>query len=180
MIRAAIALAALCATAACATRPPAPDAALAQDRFVLERDLLGRTIGEGTFSTITGLERGFTAELNGGWDGETLTLVEDFVYDDGETDRKTWRLTRLASGEWRGTREDVVGAARGYYDGDVFRLEYRVDQPAENGRTMRLGFRDVLARRSDGVVINRATVGYYGVRVGRVELTITRVEDDDG
>jgi len=156
----------------CATRPAVP--AETSGRFVLEEDLLGRTVARGEFRTITGVRRGFTAHLNGTLSGDEFTLVEDFVYDDGERDRKTWRLTRVGGGRYVGTREDVVGEAIGVQDGDVFRLEYDVVLPSENGRGRQVRFRDVMAETADGVVINHATVGLWGLRVGRVELTIRR------
>ncbi len=165
--------------ASCASRPNLPAEFPMSDKpFKVERDLAGKTVGKGQFSAITGQKRGFTAYLDGTWDGQTLTLIEDFVYDDGEEDRKTWRLTKQANGEFSGTREDVVGTARGFMDGDVFRLEYDMRLPKEDGSPgMKVRFRDVLALREDGVVINDATVGYWGVRVARVSLEIERVDE---
>lgn len=160
-------------TTACATRPPAPAEASAT-AFVLERDLAGQRTARGEFRAITGVRRPFTAQLNGTWDGQTLVLVEDFAFDDGERDRKTWRLTRVGPGRYTGTREDVVGEAVGFQDGDVFRLEYDVILPTENGRGRKVRFRDVLALTSSGDVLNNATVGWFGLRVGSVTLTIER------
>ncbi|MGD9603384.1 MAG: DUF3833 family protein [Gammaproteobacteria bacterium] len=158
----------------CATAPEPPAEAV-RHAFVLEQDLVGRTIGRGRFSTITGVERTFTARLNGTWDGTTLTLVEDFEFDDGVKERKTWRLARTAHGTYTGTREDVEGQARGFMDDGMFRLEYVMRPPGEDGRPgPRLRFRDVLAKLPDGRVVNHATVGWWGLRVGRVSLVITR------
>jgi len=98
---------------ACATRLPVPEQTVAGP-FVIEEVLAGETVGRRRITTITGVDRSFTANLNGSWDGQVLTLVEDFVYDDGEVDQKTWRLTKLANGEYEGTREDVIGTARGF------------------------------------------------------------------
>lgn len=156
----------------CATRPSLPGDNAAGERFVLERDLAGKTVGRGAFNAITGANRPFTAYLDGTWDGATLTLVEDFEFDDGEKDRKTWRLTKQADGSFTGTREDVVGEAVGFYEGDAFRLEYFIRLGGEDGR--RVKFRDILYKREDGVVVNNATVGYFGLRVGRVNLEIRR------
>jgi len=157
---------------ACATRPPAPAETAAS--FQLERDLVGASVARGEFRAITGVRRPFTARLNGTWDGQTLTLVEDFEFDDGERDRKTWRLQRVGPGRYTGTREDVVGEAVGFQDGNVFRLEYDVILPTENGRGRKVRFRDVLALRGDGDVVNNATVGWFGLRVGSVSLIIER------
>jgi hypothetical protein len=160
------------ALAGCATAPSIPPQAATP--FVIEQDLLGRTLARGEFRAINGVRRGFDAELNGAWDGATFTLTEDFVYDDGARDRKTWRLTRTADGGYVGTREDVVGEARGYQDGAAFRLDYKVRLPSENGEGRVVRFRDVMVETADGVVINHANVGLWGLRVARVELTIRR------
>jgi hypothetical protein len=157
---------------ACATRPPIPAETSAP--FVLERDLVGESVARGEFRAITGVRRPFTARLNGAWEGQVLTLVEDFYFDDGERDRKTWRLERVAPGRYVGAREDVVGQAQGFQDGDVFRLEYDIVLPGENGRGRKVRFRDVIALRADGDVINNATVGWFGLRVGSVSLVIER------
>ena len=171
--RAAFAALAGATLTACATAPPRP-ANAAASTFVLERDLLGETTARGEFRAITGTQRGFTARLNGRLNGNTFTLVEDFAYDDGERDRKTWVLTRQANGEWSGVREEVIGTARGFQDGNVFRLEYDVRLPSENGEGRRVRFRDVLALDGDGAVLNDANVGWFGLRVARVSLVITR------
>lgn len=155
---------------ACATAPAAP--ANSAGAFVIERDLLGQATARGEFRSITGARRGFTAALDGSWDGETFVLAEDFVFDDGERDRKTWRLRQLPNGEFSGTREDVIGAARGYRDGDVFRLEY--DVMLGNGKGPKVRFRDVLANGAAGEVLNSARVSWHGLPVGAVQLTIRR------
>lgn len=157
----------------CATRPPIP--AETARPFVLTEALGGVTVGRGEFSVITGVRRGFDVRLEGKVENGEFVLVEDFVFDDGQKDRKTWRLREIAPGEWRGTREDVVSEARGFADGPAFRLEYLVDLPQEGGRSStRVRFRDVLAVTADGAVINRARITYYGFPVGRVELTFRR------
>lgn len=168
------ALAALFLLAACATRPALPRET-ASDTFVIEEDLAGQTVARGEFRAINGVRRGFTAYLDGVWDGRTFTLVEDFEFDDGQRDRKTWRLERVGAGEYVGTREDVVGQARGYQDGRAFRLEYDVRLLNEDGSPGRkVRFRDVMVLTPEGAVLNHATVGWLGVRVARVELTMQR------
>lgn len=155
--------------AACAAPPKAGD--LAGGRaFVLERDLTGKAVGRGRTTTITGVDRSFTVYLDGIWDEATatLTLIEDFEWDDGEEYRRTWVLSRQANGDWSGGREDTVGSAVGYQDGDVFRLRY--DLRLASGTVVTL--RDVFTTNADGVVVNRAVISKYGLRVGRVELEV--------
>lgn len=158
--------------AGCAGAPPVPKETRGQ--FVIERDLAGTSVARGEFSAINGVRRGFTAYLDGVVEGDTFTLSERFEYDDGEKDQKTWVLKRLPDGRYSGVREDVVGQASGFQDGDVFRLEYDIRLPNEKGEPgMKLRFRDVMAITADGKIINNANVSVWGFGVGRVNLTIT-------
>lgn len=162
------------ALVACATRPGVPSEAPKAAQFLPEVDLAGRSYGRGEFRSITGAQRGFDVELNGTWDGSTLTLVEDFKYTDGVRETKTWRLTKTAEGRYRGTREDVVGEAVGFTDGPAFRLEYTMAIPKKNGGVRNVKFRDVLVEDGAGGMINRANVSWYGVRVAQVDLKTQR------
>lgn len=160
---------------ACARAPQLP-AETGTEAFVIERDLEGSTVARGEFSAINGVRRGFTVYLDGVRSGETFTLKERFEYDDGERDHKTWVLTLKGPGEYAATREDVVGEARGWQDGVAFRLEYDVRLPNDKGEPgMKVRFRDVMVKTPEGLVLNRASVGKWGLAVGKVELAIKRV-----
>ena len=84
---------------------PAFAATPAPQKLVLEKFFRGPLVASGTFvNTRDGTTRGLKVRMIGTWDGKTLTLVEDFVYSDGERDRKTWRFTKVAEGRYTGTR----------------------------------------------------------------------------
>lgn len=156
------------ALAACSALPPSPEGARAP--ITLERAFVGRKIGAGLFRVdITGDERRFTARLNGRLEGDRLTVVEDFFYDDGEENRLTWVFDRAGPGRWTGRREDTVGVAEVVELGDEIRLSYTVDFAA-NGDVTRLGFEDVIYFAPDGRVINDAVVTRLGIPVGRVRF----------
>lgn len=136
----------------------------------MEEFFAGVTQGEGAFvNGWSGTERRFRVVIAGSWDGEELTLVEDFDYADGEKDRKTWRLKRRGPGTFTGIREDVVGQARVWTEGSHVRLEYSVQL---GGWTV--DFADILALRADGSLLNRAVVSKWGLRIGRVELVLRK------
>lgn len=160
----------------CATVPPSPTgptrALSLIDAFV------GRTVGRGVFSVpIAGIERGFDARLHGTVGtvrgAETLSVVEDFSYDDGETDRLTWVFTRTGPDTWSGAREDTVGTASVVETGTEVRLTYLADV-VSRGETTRLGFSDVIYRRADGLVINEAVVTRFGLPIGTVMFELRR------
>ena len=158
---------------ACATVPP-QGTALSQKGVVLERDFRGRSYAKGVFTNrITGSQRPFTVVLNGTWSGNILTLREDFVYEDGEKDVKTWVFTRTGPARWSGTREDVVGLADIIVEAGIVRLGYDIDLPTSSGK-VRLRFEDVIERNAQGLVVNRAIVSKFGLPLGDVDLTFSR------
>lgn len=156
--------------AACATQPEA-DAART---LVFEEFFPGRVTARGSFvNSFTGGVRGLSVVIDGSFEGKVLTLVEDFANDDGERDRKTWQLKRIGERTYEGTREDVIGLAKAYPDGDAMRLEYVVALKTEAWGDIHVRFRDILALEADGTLVNRAVVSKWGLRLGRVELRMT-------
>ena len=152
----------------CARVPADPEGDLPP--ISLDTALVGRLRGAGVFRIdLTGAERRFTADLNGTLTGDRLTVVEDFVYDDGQRDRLTWVFDRAGPGRWTGRREDTVGIAEVVETGTTIRLDYVADFASTEGVT-RLTFADVLYRGEDGRVINDAIVRRWGLPVARVRF----------
>lgn len=159
--------------AGCARVPVSPTGAL--EPLTLEQAFVGRLRGEGVFRVdLTGDERRFIADLNGTLSGDRLTVVEDFVYDDGQADRLTWVFDRAGPGRWTGRREDTVGEAEVLELGTEIRLTYTADFQSTEGVT-RLDFADVLYRAPDGRVINDAVVRRWGVPVATVRFEMTQL-----
>jgi len=146
--------------------------ALARD-FVLEKFFAGTTYADGQFSAINGVSRAFTVKLTGSWNGKRLKLVEDFVYEDGERDRKTWYFTKVAPNQYRGTREDVVGETLVTVRGDTARFTYQVYLDGE-ARTNKVRFRDRMTLRPDGTVLNNALVTKFGFPVAKTRVEFRR------
>jgi hypothetical protein len=160
--------------AACAGPPMLPVPAGAPS-VSLEGFFTGRTIGKGSFtSQIAGVNRGLTVVTRGRWDGRTLTLREDFFFDDGEKDVKTWRFTKIAPGRFEGTREDVIGKADIRQVGSTVQLTYTADVRAKDGSVTRLDFADTIAPIDGRRVLNEAVVSKFGVPIGRVSLVFER------
>ncbi|MEM1103822.1 MAG: DUF3833 domain-containing protein [Pseudomonadota bacterium] len=142
--------------------------------FVLEDYFQGEMTAYGVFDGRRGhLKRKFKVDLKGSWDGETLTLEEDFFYDDGETDRRVWKFTKTGPNSYVGRAGDVVGEARIEAAGDAVNLKYLVDLKLSDG-SVRVRFDDWLYLLEDGVAINRAFVRKFGFRVGEVSLVFVK------
>lgn len=154
--------------AGCARAPASPTGPLRP--ITLEDAFARRATGVGLFRVpLTGSERRFRAELDGRLDGDRLTVVEDFIYDDGEENRLTWVFDRNGPGRWRGRREDTVGYAEVVETGTEIRLSYLADFRSDEEVT-RLGFEDVIYYGPDGRVINDAVVTRWGLPLAKVRF----------
>lgn len=141
--------------------------------FAFETWFAGKSRATGSFRAINGVKRTFEVALNGKWDGRTLTLREDFVYDDGERDTKTWRFVKTGKGAYTGTREDVVGATKVIIKGDTARFSYKVYLDGKNRKNL-VSFSDVMRLGKDGRVINTAIVSKFGIPVARTRVVFSR------
>lgn len=168
-ILAAFAGLAMATLAGCAGRPDLDDTNLSGRDLELERYFDGNLVAYGQFQDLFGTVRErFKVEINGTWDGETLTLVEDFVYDDGRTEQRVWTLEKTGEETWSGTADGVQGTALGTERGDTFNWAYTIDLPLADGSTQRLKFDDWMWLMADGRLLNRAYVSRFGVTVGDV------------
>lgn len=141
--------------------------------FSLEKFFAGTTYADGSFRAVNGVSRTFKVKLTGSWNGKRLKLVEDFVYDDGERDRKTWLFTKTADNRYKGTREDVVGGTLVTVRGDTARFTYRVNLDGEaRGNVVR--FHDTMTLRPDATVLNTAWVTKFGLPVARTRIEFRR------
>ncbi len=135
----------------------------------LEDFFKGKTYAYGSFGAINGLSRSFRVDLTGKVSGKVLTLREDFRYDDGERDTKTWVFTRTGPNTYSGTREDVVGETKVRLSGDTARFTYRVDlNPGGDPNIVR--FHDKLVLKDDGTLRNTALVTKYLLPIARVRV----------
>lgn len=140
--------------------------------FVLEDYFEGKTRAWGLFTDRAGnLKRDFVVDITGTWDEatRTLTLEEDFVYDDGEEQRRVWTVRKTGENSYTGTAADVVGEAKGATMGNAFNWTYTLALPFK-GRNINLQFDDWMWLQPNGVLMNKATVKKWGFTVGEVTI----------
>lgn len=147
----------------------------------LEEFFEGDTVAWGIFEDRFGnLRRQFRVNITGTVDGDTLTLDENFLYDDGEKANRIWVIKNLGAGEdglthYEGQAEDINGSARGRIAGNALNWIYDIDlQMGE--RQLRVRFNDWIYQQDDHVAINRAYVSKFGVEIGSVTLVFMRGE----
>jgi hypothetical protein len=167
-------LAVLLGLAACTGKPSLDDPKLSDDTLRIEEFFDGHVVAQGQFQDVFGtVRRRFNVDIDGTWDGQTLTLVEDFVYEDGSTERRIWKMTKTGPDTWTGSADGVLGAAKGQARGDTFNWNYRIDLPVPDG-TLRVQFDDWLWKLGPTRVYNRGYMKKYGVDIGEVQITFDK------
>jgi hypothetical protein len=141
----------------------------------IETYFAGKTRAWGIFQDRFGkLRRQFTVDILGRRDGADFVLDEDFVYGDGTTERRVWRIRSLGLGRYEGRSEDVIGVASGSVTGNVLNWRYAMRLKV-SARTLRVFFDDWMFLLPDGVLLNRARVSKWGVRLGEVTLAFRKL-----
>ena len=115
----------------------------------------------------------FTVLMLCSWNGDDGVLDEDFTYSDGTKQKRIWRLKKLPDGRYTGRADDVVGEAQGQIRGNTFYWTYTLNLPVD-GRNIEVQFDDWMYLMTDKVMLNKATMSKFGVRLGEVTLSFTK------
>lgn len=113
--------------------------------------------------------RRFEVDIVGTVEGNTLTLVEDFVFDDGEVDQRIWVITKLEDGRYEGKAEDIIGVATGAEQGNVLQWRYDFELQMDDS-TVTVAFDDWLYRQDEKHVFNLTKIKKFGIEVGTITL----------
>jgi hypothetical protein len=148
------------------------------DQYVGEKPVLdlkeyfnGTLDAYGVFTDRSGtVVKRFTVVMRCSWQGDEGILDEDFVYSDGTTQKRIWRLKKLPNGAYTGRADDVVGEASGRTVGNAFQWGYTLRLPVD-GKEYDVQFDDWMYLMSDKVMLNKATMSKFGVRLGEVTLS---------
>jgi hypothetical protein len=138
----------------------------------------GRLEGHGMVTDRSGMvTRRFVVTIQGTWRDGVGTLDEDFVWSDGERERRVWTLRQApgAPGGWTGTAADVVGEAAGRTSGNALQWAYTYRLKTKEGKTYDLQFDDWMFLIDRQVLLNRATMRFWGVRVGEVIISFRKI-----
>lgn len=159
--------------AGCAS-PQITDFAGQKPELDLRRYFNGTLDAYGVFTDRSGkVVRRFTVLMQCQWNGDEGVLDEDFTYSDGTTEKRIWRLKHLGDGRYSGTAGDVVGTAFGETRGNAFRWGYTLALPVD-GRVWEVQFDDWMYLMDERVMLNKAVMSKFGVRLGEVTLSFVK------
>jgi hypothetical protein len=143
-------------------------------KLTLEGYFNGKMKGYGVVMDRSGeVTRRFVVQIDGQWAGPTGTLKEDFVWADGEKSQRIWTLTKTADGKYEGTADDVIGKAVGEAAGNAFNWGYVMDLKTKDS-SYDIRFDDWMFLVDENVMINEATMYFYGIRVGKVLISFDK------
>ena len=155
------------------------DVASRAPSFDLEAFFEGDSIAYGIFEDYSQkLSRQFRVNIKGTVEGDTLTLEEDFLYDDGETQRRVWVITNKGRNDegmtrYEGRADDVIGKAQGALAGNALHWQYQLALPVDD-TSYDIHFNDWIYKQDEDVALNRARLTKFGLEVGSVTLVFLR------
>ncbi|MDR5905870.1 DUF3833 domain-containing protein [Franzmannia qiaohouensis] len=141
-----------------------------EPRLDIAEYFVGETRAWGMVQDFRGeVQRRFTVDIDGSYDGQTLVLDEHFVFDDGETDRRIWTFERVDDNRWRGSANDVEGSVDAAHHGHVFNMRYPLDVEV-GGRNITFQMDDWMYLQPDGRLINRTAMRKFGITLGEITI----------
>ena len=145
-----------------------------QPTLDLQQYFNGTLDAYGVFTDRSGaVVKRFTVLMQCTWTGDQGVLDEQFTYSDGSKQTRIWRLTKTGNGRFVGRADDVVGEAQGESRGNAFHWTYTLRLPVDNS-VYDVQFDDWMYLMTDKVMLNKATMSKFGVRLGEVTLSFTK------
>ena len=145
-----------------------------QPTLDLQQYFNGTLDAYGVFTDRSGaVVKRFTVLMQCTWTGDQGVLDEQFTYSDGTKQTRIWRLTKTDNGRFVGRADDVVGEAQGETRGNAFHWTYTLRLPVDKS-VYDVQFDDWMYLMTDKVMLNKATMSKFGVRLGEVTLSFTK------
>lgn len=140
--------------------------------FDLPRHLNGPILCEGVIYGPTGrVTSRFVADMEARWDGNTGVMTEEFRYDSGATQSRSWTFTLGNDGSIRADAPDLVGSGHGMQTGSGVNLRYRIRLPEDSGGHV-LDAVDWMYLMENGAIMNRSQFSKFGIPVAELVATM--------
>lgn len=145
-----------------------------QPQFDFKTFFTGKLKAYGVVQDYKGqLTRKLVVDMDASWQGNKGVIEEDFIYDDGETQKRIWNIILNDDGSISGQASDVIGIASGRSSGSVFHWNYDVEIPYKDD-TIETHFDDWMYLVTPTHLINRTSISKFGIEVGQVTLVIEK------
>ena len=140
----------------------------------VEKFFEGKLVAHGVVKDFRGrVVRHFNADILASWKDGVGTLVEDFIFDDGELQRRIWTLTPDGFGSYIGTAGDVIGQGVIRSAGNAMFLKYVLRIPFRSD-TLDITVDDRMYLVNPSTLINESRLEKFGFEVGEILLVISK------
>ncbi|WP_028108722.1 DUF3833 domain-containing protein [Ferrimonas futtsuensis] len=145
-----------------------------QPTLELERFFDGKVKAQGMVTSFTGeVVRRFTVVLEGRWQEGEGVLDEYFLYEDGETQFRQWRIRRTGPDSYSGEADDIIGTASGERHGPLLRWQYQMVLVTDDDE-WQVSFDDLMVLVDDRHLLNRAKINKFGITVAEVFISFQK------
>lgn len=118
--------------------------------------------------------RRFVVDMQGTWQENTGVLEEHFVFDDGETQQRTWHLKKLTDGHYTGSASDVIGVANGLAQGFALNWQYTLTISID-GEDWSFTLDDWMFMMDNEHLFNRTAIKKFGLTAAELTLWIEKL-----
>ena len=121
------------------------------------------------------VRRRFSATFNGQRDAAGISIVEVLTYDDGEIDRRNWRIEPAGANAYAATAEGLAEPALiALTQPGEARWTYQMDIPIGK-RVLRFGFQDIMVQLSADTMVSHTPMRKFGITWASITTTYQRV-----
>ena len=107
--------------------------------------------------------RKFVVEMTGVWDGDNGTLTEHFEFDDGQKDKRIWKINFSDDNNFTATAGDVVGNAIGSQYGSAMQMDYILDLEVDEGKRYKVKLDDWMYLIDEKTLVNKSKIKKFGI-----------------
>jgi hypothetical protein len=157
---------------ACSTLTP-QDYRSESPKLDLREYFNGKVDGWGMVQDRSGkVLRRMVVEIDCKWAGNDGTLDERFVWSDGKTEKRIWKI-RKDGDRYVGTAGDVIGEATGEAAGNSLRWNYVLSLPVGDS-TYAMNMDDWMWQIDERTLANRTRMSKFGVDVAEISIFFRR------
>jgi hypothetical protein len=150
------------------------DVVIKEPALNIKRFFDGNLTASGVLKNRSGqVIRTFTASIKAYWEEGVGTLEEDFIFNDGEKQRRVWVLKSQNDGSYIATAGDVSGEGKAVIVGNQMNFDY-VLQVSYKGSIVEVRVDDRMYLVNDGLLLNESRMTKFGFTVGYILLSINR------
>lgn len=118
--------------------------------------------------------KSFTVKMRGTWQGNSGKLEEDFVFSDGKTDHRTWKIEMIDDNNFTASAHDTQGSAKGEQYGNAMKMDYVLKIPVDE-KTYDIRIVDWIYLIDKTNAINVSRMSKFGFTVGKLTIAFKKL-----